>query len=799
MHYSPYVLPLIIAALLALTIAMFVWRRLPAPGILFFSFLCMSIAAWSLGYALELASSTLTHMIFWSRIQYLAIVIIPVVWFFFVLQYTGRTRWVTPRGLTFFLILPLMTLLLVWTNQFHHLIWQTTDQIRFGNTHIFHPTYGGWFWVHTLYSYLLLAGGAMLLARSWFHSPRLYRGQTGMLLIGISAPWIGNMLYVSRLSPWAYLDLTPFAFTLSCLCIALALFRFKLLDVVPVARDLVIESLSDGVMVLDADGRIVDMNPTALRGIGRSSVEVIGQPANQILADWPDMLDRYRDATHVTEVIRYGEGDAQCLFDLRISPLYDRRGKLRGRLIVWHDITERTRAEEALRRQNAELTALQDTTLELLNNLDLSSTLEAIVTRAAALVGTEHGYIYVVDPTGQKLVVQIGIGMFVNYTGWSLKRGEGVAGRAWQSGEPQTVDNYADWHERHFDFDWLHAVVAIPLRAHGQIIGVIGVAYVESQRTFGPDEIMLLGRFGQMAALALENARLYAAAQQELIERKRTEIALSQARDSAEAANRMKSAFLANMTHELRTPLTIILGYSQLLRLEARKLNQIDVVSQLNAISAAGEHLLSLINNVLDLSKIEAGKMELYLEEFDLLNLIKEVEGAVYPLVQKQANDLQVEYPDDLGMMYADLTRVRQVLFNLLSNAAKFTDNGRITLVVSRAMADAQEWVHFQVSDTGIGVSPEQIIHLFREFSQVDQSTNRRHNGSGLGLAISRHFCHMMGGDITVASEVGAGSTFSVRLPARVIDPLDVAVEADPIPANGVLVATMAIPELSSQ
>jgi signal transduction histidine kinase/DNA-binding response OmpR family regulator len=240
---------------------------------------------------------------------------------------------------------------------------------------------------------------------------------------------------------------------------------------------------------------------------------------------------------------------------------------------------------------------------------------------------------------------------------------------------------------------------------------------------------------------------------------------LTVAKEVAEQANRTKSTFLANMSHELRTPLNAIIGYSEMLEEEAGERGLSDLAPDLAKIHAAGKHLLALINDVLDLSKIEAGKMELFLEDFDVRALVQDVEATIRPLVERNQNLLEVTCPADVGTLHADLTRVRQILFNLMSNAAKFTQHGRVGLDVLPRRISGEEWIDFAVTDTGIGLTPEQQQRLFQSFSQADPSTSRRYGGSGLGLVISRRFAQMMGGDIQLQSEFGRGSAFTVRLP----------------------------------
>jgi signal transduction histidine kinase len=240
-------------------------------------------------------------------------------------------------------------------------------------------------------------------------------------------------------------------------------------------------------------------------------------------------------------------------------------------------------------------------------------------------------------------------------------------------------------------------------------------------------------------------------------------------RAAAQRANQAKSMFLANMSHELRTPLNAIIGYSEILKEEAAEEGPERFVPDLDRIHTAGRHLLALISDILDISKIEAGRMELHLEPFAVRSLAEQVAATVQPLVVKGHNLLEVEIAPEVGAMTADPTKLRQALFNLLSNAAKFTEYGVIVLAIHRATApEALDQIVFQVRDTGIGMTPEQVARVGEPFTQADGSTSRKYGGTGLGLAITRKFCEMMGGSLVVASAPGEGSTFTIRLPRLV-------------------------------
>ncbi len=617
---TPYLIPLLAATLASIYISAVAWRRRgKAPGAVTVTGLMHANAIWAFMYALELSTPRLAWQLWLARLQYLGILPLPALWLVFCLHYTRRLDWLIPRRQWLFVLLPTAFYLLVLTNDLHGLIWPQVSQERLGAALILQVTHGLGFWTIILYSYAFMAAGTLLLIQAWLEASPLYRRQVEIVLAGALAPWVGNALYVTRLSPFPALDLTPFAFTLTGLLATWGLARYNLLDLTPLARNQVVEFVNEAIIVFDPQGRILDSNPAA-----------------RALLSW---IDPQPDPPAAAQA-------------LKIPPL--------GRRL----------------RRMAELDRAAP--LDRLTGSPLAQALAAWPELLTCCIAQQT--------TSRDL---------------TMRRGD-------------------------------------------------------QERCFEAQVLPIQARSGQTGARLI--------VLREITERKQVELALRQARDLAEETSRAKSAFLATMSHELRTPLTIIIGYAEMLHEEAAEQGQDHTALRLERVGTAARHLLGLVNDILDLSKIEAGRLALSCWSFPVQALLEETLDVGRPLFEQNQNQLLTEFAPGLGEMYSDSIRVRQVLLNLLSNAAKFTHQGQITLRAYRQM----DWITFEVSDTGIGIPPESIGQLFQNFSQLDPSSTRRYGGAGLGLAISKRLCEIMGGEIGVESQPGVGSTFWVRLPASI-------------------------------
>ncbi len=505
---------------------------------------------------------------------------------------------------------------------------------------------------------------------------------------------------------------------------------------------LTIDTALDAVISADAAGMITDWNTQAERSFGRTRAEAIGQRLDQTI-----IPEAYRDKhrSGLAHYLRTGEGPilsqrieiaalrrdgTEFPVEIAIVPVQSQQGVSFSAFV--RDITESKKAAEERARLSSYNQLLLDSTGDGIYGIDTEGRCTFLNRAAAQILGLSPE-----EALGKNMHR---LAHHSHPDGSDYPAADCPIYRATHAGRSCRVEDDFFWHSNgaSFPVEYTSAPIFSDGRQQGAVI------------TFA-----------------------------DITQRKQNEKELRDARDAAEASSRTKSQFLANMSHELRTPMNAILGYSEMLQEEAEEEGLDAFTADLQKIQNAGKHLLSLINDILDLSKIEAGKMELYLEDFDVSKAVQDVAGTVQTLVAKKSNRLEVVCSPELGMMHGDLTKVRQSLFNLLSNAAKFTENGTISLNVRRE----DSFYVFDVQDTGIGMTAEQVAGLFEAFSQADASTTRKYGGTGLGLAITRRFCRMMGGDATVQSTPGVGSTFTMRLPVTIAPLSEAAGQEDMAPA----------------
>ena len=533
-----------------------------------------------------------------------------------------------------------------------------------------------------------------------------------------------------------------------------------------------LESAPDAMVIIDTSGEIIMVNRRTEELFGYSREEMAGQPIEVLMPlrfreHHPERVRSFfanpsaRPMGSGLELFGCTKKGQEFPIEISLSPIETETGALVASSL--RDISERKQAEEELKalNENVEKQRRTEIALNRLSELlrseqEMGSLASVIVHELADYLGLQFVALYVLrNDTGY--VREAAYGYPKQGGVECFESGDGLLGQVVADAAPVKVDEMPDYARLELGLGTVTpgSLLIYPLVHDETVVAVLELGGLTPLNE-GQQEWLEKASEGLAVTIRLV---------MDIEQRNRTAKELAEAKESAESANKAKSGFLANMSHELRTPMNAILGYSEMLIEEAEELDPEDFVPDLKKINEAGNHLLALINDVLDLSKIESGRMEAYTEDIDVGALVDQTASTAQPLMSKNNNQLRIKRGDQLGTAHQDLTKLRQSLLNLLSNAAKFTHDGTITLRAERKTQAGVEWLTLSVSDTGIGIPADKIDHVFEEFSQADSSTTRDYGGTGLGLPISRRFCQMLGGDLTVTSTTGEGSTFTIRVP----------------------------------
>ena len=606
-----YALPLFIGSVISAVLVFLAWQRRAEPGALAFLISMFALGMWSLAYGNEIVAVTEETKIFWHKLAYTNIPIVVPFWLLFLLQHEKRSSRFMHFLIPFLLIEPILFIILTWANDRFLLLWIKIEMLSDAGLPYLHITRANGFYIHAIYSYLLLLTTCVLFLRLLWRRSSLSGPQSVACVTGILAPMVINICYLAGINPLHPLDLTPFALVTFGVAASWLTFRFQFWEIWPAARNAIVESMNDGVIVLSKRNVVVDINPRAARLLSLAPGSALGQPIGKIMPNWANLQQLQALLSTVDlgppQSVELMLLDNQTRYvDLAITNLFDRNNRASGRLITLHDVTRRKLVEQALAHERNTLT---------------------------------------------------------------------------RRVEERTSD------------------------------------------------------------LSEANAQLARAA-------------------------RLKDEFLASMSHELRTPLNTILGLSEALQEQVYGPLSEKQLRALHSIEESGRHLLALINDILDVSKIEAGQLALDIRPVSVESVCQASLSLIRQIALKKQLTVTSQIAPQARVLEADERRLKQMLVNLLSNAVKFTiEGGMVGLDVT---ADAQtEVIRFVVWDTGIGIDPSNMPRLFQPFVQLDSSFTRHHEGTGLGLVLVYRMTEMHGGSISVDSEPGKGSRFTISLPWR--------------------------------
>ena len=711
-QFTPNMILLFIAAAIAGALALYTWHNRRTPGALPFAALLLILFQWSLTYILQLAAADLHTKILWSNITFIGVAATPIAWLVFALEYTGRKAWIDMRRLVLLSIMPLITIAIIFTNESHGLFHSSQRLASEGGFVLLQTENGPWFWVHAAYTYALIMIGLILIIRALLRWPAAYRGQMIWILLATLTPLIANVITIFRLLP-ILIDLTPFAFTVTGIGMAYALFRHHLLDIAPLARDVVIDGMKDGMIVLDANRRIVDMNNAVKEMLGISmDGDLIGKPIGEVLSPWPHLIQNYRYVNDAQDEITLGTGEAQRWFEMNLSTLRDENKLMLGQVITIRDITRRKRAEILLYENEARFRQIVENANDLIYRVDI----DGRISYANPAVLRVLGYYEEKDVLGK------------HYLELAAPQMRHKAKRTYEHQLlSKTASTYSEF-------------PAVATDGH---------------------EIW----FGQNVQLIFEGEEVvgFQALARDITAIKEAQDALRLARDQALEASRAKSLLLSKVSHELRTPLGGILGYGELLRDDTfGELDAGQKKAVLQIVDSAN-YLTNMVNELLDEAQLSAHTATLQEKPFSPTALLQQAASGMEVLAAKKGLQFRTHIDGDIpSEIMGDERRLRQIMINLMGNAIKFTREGSVSVHLSRPTAD--HWA-IQVQDTGIGIPMEAQVYIFEPFRQVHSAITHDNRGVGLGLSITKQLVDLMGGRILLESKPGKGSTFTIILP----------------------------------
>ncbi len=732
---------MILSFLLSLVVFLLIWKRSENSLGISLPFLILSSGVWSLFYGLELISSNPQIINLFTSLSYVGIATIPLFWLFFAARYSRMDGWINGYSISLLFIVPIITIIMVSTNSLHYLYYSSVEFVQYNGMTLKKVEPGLFWWIHVLYSYVLFFIGFSLIVKLFFSISKEGRNRIYFIFVSSIFPFLINVLYVFGWRPFGVLDSTPIAFVIMGIAFAIGIFSSKLFDITPFAYDILFTNIPDSIFVLDNNNNIISTNPTA-----------------KILLDSTKFKDRESEFINAVNMALDIEIEGR-IFSKSSTEIVSARGNKIGNLIILREETERRGVENELRSLSEMQRIIMSTASKYINiNInDIDSAVSKSLEEIGRFVEADRAYIFSYDWDK---------GIACNTHEWcapgispeidNLKEVPVEYMTEWitahKDGRPINIrDVFAlpedDTVRQTLEPQGVKSLMAIPIFEGDNCYGFVGFDSVRKHHVYTDKEESLLFVLAKIFANLNKKVEL--------------ENRLIQEKENANAANRAKTEFLANISHEIRTPMNSILGFSEVMLNTSSDPKQ---KSYLKTILESGRTLLSLINDILDLSKIEAGRLEISPEFADIRAIAEEIKQLFVHKIEEKGIEFIIEFDSSFPRtIVIDEMRLRQILLNIVGNAIKFTEKGSVSIIV-KLIEDRGGIIDFEIDivDTGIGIAKENRDLIFDSFSQLSGIDQKKYGGTGLGLAISKRLCELMGGEISLDSEIGKGSRFTI-------------------------------------
>lgn len=712
-------------------------------------------------YALQLASTDLDAVLTFAKLSYLGIGTTPILFAIFTITYAGYDHWLTRRNLLLMGTFPTIVIILVLTNDLHQLYWLEWNMVERDNgVQLLDTTRGPTYWIYAAYVYTAMAGALYLLVRVSSRTGKLHRAEARLLVNASVFIWVSNLLFIAELSPLPGYDFTTLAYALAGLAIGYLIERTDILSSPPLMRDLIIDNLDYGMIVVDTVGRVVEINRSAQTLLQVD--DTLNQSVEQLFAPFPQVLSLYQDLQSLPDSDHSERRDEEQLRDnpetfieMRITHLNNKSNRYLGDLITLHDITQRRQAQTAAAQRFGELTALRHIDTRMTSSLDIDMVLDTALKSAMNMSGADAAMIVLseeeaVNNTTYR-VAHIAGAYPHDVQGYVFEADIGITGEVLRDGKPLLIRDVSIYESyKSFCTDTV-AQITVPLRVKEQLIGALTLE-TSRRDSFTQDNFTFVGNMADRMAVALENARLYAKSQAQVAE-------LRLLNEQLRELETLKTDMIRIASHDLNNPLGTLIGYIDLLEMDKANLSP-QHQSYVQTMLRLAERTQNIVSDILSMERLE--NVESTMHVSDLTPLLKKVLDHLQHDITKKQMDVHVDMPATPVQIWGDAAQLTEAISNLIENAIKYTPaQGRIDVIL--CLRDDR--AYFKVTDSGYGIAEDQQARLFEPFYRAVRDETSTIEGTGLGLHLVQNIIQRHHGNVQFSSTEGKGSTFGFDLP----------------------------------